>query len=100
MMMVQLFLATILMVAGCLAAQLPFNAYLPPPRDYELEDARLAFVLSEAQQPFGRNAPDFVDYPGIHQAQLLRQQQEYALDLPFEGELQQQQHQNAADAAW
>ncbi|XP_022230556.1 uncharacterized protein LOC111079612 [Drosophila obscura] len=95
MMMLQHLLATILIVAGCLAAQLPFNAYLPPPRDYELEEeASLALaLLSEPQHPFGRYAPDFVDYPGIHQALLLRQQQEYALDLPFEGELHQHQQQ-------
>ncbi|XP_026848940.1 uncharacterized protein LOC113566631 [Drosophila persimilis] len=92
MMMLQQLLAPILMVAACLATQVPFNAYLPPPGDYELDDAGLAF-LSEDQHPVGRYAPDFVDYPGIHQALLLRQQQEYALDLPFEGELQQQQHQ-------
>ncbi|KAI8035272.1 uncharacterized protein LOC128260791 [Drosophila gunungcola] len=80
-------LILILLVAVCcFSAELPGNAYLPPlknnhpvPDENPLVDN--GFLYDTDQDPFERYAPIFVDYPGVHQ--LLRQQQEYALDLPF-----------------
>ncbi|EDX17351.1 GD16860 [Drosophila simulans] len=71
----------------CFSAELPGNAYLPPLRHNQRlsEDIPVVdngFLINIEQDSFGRYAPIFVDYPGIHH--LLRQQQEYALDLPFE----------------
>ncbi|XP_017066829.1 uncharacterized protein LOC108104969 [Drosophila eugracilis] len=83
-------LILILLIAlCCLSAELPGNAYLPPLRknhrssDDETTLVDNGFHFDIDQDSFERYAPIFVDYPGIHQ--LLRQQQEYALDLPFEG---------------
>ncbi|KAH8367946.1 hypothetical protein KR084_004623 [Drosophila pseudotakahashii] len=75
----------------CFSAELPGNAYLPPLRNnHRVPDESLVdddndngFLFDIDQDSFERYAPIFVDYPGIHQ--LLRQQQEYALDLPLEG---------------
>ncbi|XP_016946314.2 uncharacterized protein LOC108021985 [Drosophila biarmipes] len=72
----------------CFSAELPGNAYLPPLRiKHTVPDESLpegnGFLFDIDQDSFERYAPIFVDYPGIHH--LLRQQQEYALDLPFEG---------------
>jgi len=84
-----LILILILLVAVCcFSAELPGNAYLPPLRNEHPvpEESLLAdngFLFDIDQDSFERYAPIFVDYPGIHH--LLRQQQEYALDLPFEG---------------
>ncbi|KAH8421529.1 hypothetical protein KR009_011467 [Drosophila setifemur] len=71
----------------CFSAELPGNAYLPPfrnshrtPDESELESINPGIPFDG--EPFERYAPIFVDYPGVHH--LLRQQQEYSLDLPFE----------------
>ncbi|KAH8303105.1 uncharacterized protein [Drosophila kikkawai] len=84
----------LLVVIVCgLSAELPGNAYLPPPphpkssfsmaADESLLSALNRFLIfdnsedfQDSQNSFARYAPVFVDYPGL-------QQQEYALDLPF-----------------
>ncbi|KAH8238568.1 hypothetical protein KR032_010174 [Drosophila birchii] len=77
----------------CFSAELPGNAYLPPPPPQPSKQSSLLFAADESllsalneflifdnaqdsQASFARYAPVFVDYPGL-------QQQEYALDLPF-----------------
>ncbi|XP_016981545.1 uncharacterized protein LOC108046405 [Drosophila rhopaloa] len=76
----------LLIAVCCFSAELPGNAYLPPLRkNHPVPDETLlvenGFLFDIDQDSFVRYAPIFVDYPGIHP--LLRQQQEYALDLPF-----------------
>lgn len=81
----------LLLVICCFSAELPGNAYLPPSLPIAADESLLAslngFLFADSQDSdsdsLARYAPIFVDYPGVHQ--LLRQQQEYALDLPFEG---------------
>ncbi|EDV47492.1 uncharacterized protein LOC6551651 [Drosophila erecta] len=83
-------LCILLVAICCFAAELPGNAYLPPLRHYQqvpenFPPAENGFLDQDSDHDsdsFGRYAPIFVDYPGIHA--LPRQQQEYALDLPFE----------------
>ncbi|XP_017051777.1 uncharacterized protein LOC108095263 [Drosophila ficusphila] len=79
----------LLLAVCCFSAELPGNAYLPPLRNHhhhQVPDEAIpldnGFLFDIEQDSLGRYAPIFVDYPGVHQ--LLRQQQEYALDLPFE----------------
>ncbi|KAH8332030.1 hypothetical protein KR067_009517, partial [Drosophila pandora] len=73
----------------CFSAELPRNAYLPP----FLSSHRLSEGITDEEEaypqgpslesdPLGRYAPIFLDFPAIQSP--LRQQQEYALDLPFE----------------
>ncbi|KAH8391446.1 uncharacterized protein LOC110184599 [Drosophila serrata] len=88
-----LILILLMAVVYCLSAELPGNAYLPPPpksksafsiaADESLLSALNGFLIfdksqdyQDSQDSYARYAPVFVDYPGL-------QQQEYALDLPF-----------------
>lgn len=83
-----LILFLILTIAvGCFSAELPRNAYLPPflssphrPSERTTEEEAAHPPLES--EPLGRYAPIFLDFPAIQSP--LRQQQEYALDLPFE----------------
>ncbi|EDX02348.1 uncharacterized protein LOC6525405 [Drosophila yakuba] len=83
-----LILILILVVAVCcFAAELPGNAYLPPLRHYhqlpdDIPPAVNGFPVDMDRDSFERYAPIFLDYPEVRP--LLREQQEYALDLPFE----------------
>ncbi|KAH8287423.1 hypothetical protein KR054_007102 [Drosophila jambulina] len=92
---VTLILVLLVAIVCGLSAELPGNAYLPPPpppsskssfsiaADESLLSALNGFLIFDNSQDsqnyqdsFARYAPVFVDYPGL-------QQQEYALDLPF-----------------
>ncbi|KAH8266804.1 hypothetical protein KR026_002993, partial [Drosophila bipectinata] len=76
-------------VVCCFSAELPRNAYLPPFLSFQRPAERITAEEASYREgpplesePLGRYAPIFLDFPALQSP--LRQQQEYALDLPFE----------------